>query len=1648
MSQAARKQPVPQPRYPGQRAAMDGNSAVVSVERDASDAAGAYPITPSTQMGEGWAEAAAAGYRNIAGRPLIFIEPEGEHAAAAVTAGMAMTGLRSANFSSGQGVAYMHESLYAAAGKRLTYVLNMGCRAITKASLNVHAGHDDYHCVDDTGFFQVFARDAQGAGDLNLIAHRLAELALNPGIVGQDGFLTTHLIESLMLPERDLVVEYLGLPEDIIDCPTPAQRLLYGDTRRRVPELWDVDNPMMAGTVQNQDAYMQSVAAQRPFFFEPVAELADQAFAEFFELTGRRYERVMGYRVEDAEYLLLSQGSAIPTAEAVADYLRETRGIKVGVVDLVMFRPFPADLIGQLLKGRRGVTVLERVDQPLAVDPPLAREIRATLGKCLENGRAGERAIHSGLPAYTRLEDVPDLYTACFGLGSRDLTPGDLVGVVENMLPDGKGRRMYYLSIDFVRDQPLHPKEQVRQERLLRDYPGLADLVVKGSENPNLMPEGCVTVRMHSIGGWGAITTGKHLATTLFDLLGWHIKANPKYGSEKKGQPTTFYLACAPEKIRVNGEYQHVDVVLSPDPNVFGHSNALAGLRDGGLLVIQSDAATPEQAWQQIPEHYRRQIVERKIRMCFLDAFRIAREEATDPDLELRMQGIAFQGAFFGGTGLLEEHGLDEERLIDSMRERLGKKFGARGARVVEDNLRVIRRGFDELREITDFALPDEPGPGRSAPPIPITVKNLPASTAPLSDIHRFWSDTGSLYARGMGNDNLADPFMALSTVPASTALFRDMTGIRNGHPIWIPENCTACGKCWTVCPDTAIPGLVNSLSEILATGVQRVRRAGHEPKVLPRAVGRLEVKARELFDEAGAGTAARGLITEAMESLVESTSDASDREQLATEFGWLDEALGEFQWALTRPFYAQRESKNAGSGGLLSITINPETCKGCAECVAVCEDNALEQVTQTSESLGQLRERWSIWRDLPSTDDDFIRITDLEQAIGVLDNILLKKEIYLPFTSGDGACLGCSEKTVVRLFTATVEALMQPRVQAYVQRLDELIDGLGRRVREALVGSLDLAHLDGLGAGGSGKRADRLNVSELVASASGSDPDAASVDRAWLTRMTDLIRRLEALRARYTGGTTGRGRASMGILNATGCSSVWGSTFPYNPYPFPWANHLFQDSPSLAMGVFEGHMSKMAEGFRVVREAESELAGDSLSDEQLEALDQLEWRDFSDEEYALCPPVVVVGGDGAMYDIGFQNLSRALMSGMPLKVLVLDTQVYSNTGGQACTSGYFGQVSDMATFGAASPGKREVRKEMGLLAMAHRTSYVLQSTIAQPSHMIEGFIEGLTARRPAVFNCYTSCQPEHGIADDAGYAQAKLAVESRAYPLFRYMPGRGATLAAGLDLSGNPAADDDWPRYTLRYKRHGVERELDLPLTFADFAATEARFRKHFRFAPREAWHDDMLPLADYLDLDEDGREGKFPYIWHLLPDGQPGRLLVAEPLVASCEDRRDFWHLLRDLAAPAGPPEGDKEALIEQVRGEMIARLSQSLLQLTQDGEADAPAAPPAAVPAPAPTATATAEPAGAAQGDYMPPWIETELCSACDECTQINSRIFAYNSAGKAEIKDPSGGPYSDLVKAAERCKEGIIHPGLPRNAADKDIKRWIQRAEPFN
>jgi pyruvate-ferredoxin/flavodoxin oxidoreductase len=383
---------------------------------------------------------------------------------------------------------------------------------------------------------------------------------------------------------------------------------------------------------------------------------------------------------------------------------------------------------------------------------------------------------------------------------------------------------------------------------------------------------------------------------------------------------------------------------------------------------------------------------------------------------------------------------------------------------------------------------------------------------------------------------------------------------------------------------------------------------------------------------------------------------------------------------------------------------------------------------------------------------------------------------------------------------------------------------------------------------------------------------------------------------------------------------------------------------------------------------------------------------------------------------------------------------VYSNTGGQACTSGFIGQVSDMAQYGKAIQGKQEPRKEIGLVGMAHRTTYVLQSSIAYPNHMIEGFIQGLKARRPALFNLYTSCQPEHGIGDDMSARQGKLVVESRAYPLFRYDPDAGKTPEECFDLESNPAPDQDWPTYTLAYEEGGVQKEMELAMTFADFAITETRFRKHFRVAPVDTWNESMVPLAEFLELDEDDREGRFPYVWSVDKKRQLSRLLVAKPMVESSEDRRDFWTMLRALA---GIGKASSEEIADEVRREIAGKLASSLMKLAGGGDGGVAAL---AGLAPEPAAAAAAPAAGGV--GYMAPWIDTDQCTACDECTNLNSKIFVYNENKKAYIKNPTGGPYKDLVKSAERCTARVIHPGLPADRSAKDIEKWIKRGEKYN
>jgi len=625
-------------QYGGIPTVMDGATAVAWVETHITQGACAYPITPSTPMGEAFERSVAAGDTNLWGERLVFLEPESEHSSASACEGFALAGGRVANFTSGQGLILMKEVLYTISGKRLPVVFHIGARALTSQSLNVHGGHDDAMAVADTGWGMLFARNAQEAADMALIARRAAEDSETPFFTVQDGFITTHTVQDVLQPEPELMKEFAGAPAD------------------RIRNLFDPAEGLMSGVVQNHDSYMKGKIAQRSVY-ERVEPAVEAAMARYGELTGRHYQTVEGYRLDDADYVLVGMGSLMETAEVAVDWLREQRGWKAGLLNVRMFRPFPGLAMARLLAAKKAVTIVERMDMPTMQSNPLALEVRASL---LETATASSSA--------------PAVVSGSAGLGGRDITVGDIIAIFENLA--------------------------VAQPR---------DGFVVGIRHPHALPQGeepsahgprQFAMRGHSVGGWGTNTTNKVLASVVQDLFGGHVQAFSKYGGEKKGLPTEYYLALSGETVRTHCELGTVDLVCVHTPNAFHMGNPLAGLRDGGLLFLQAPPDA-EHVWGRfVPEKARAEIRCRGIKVFALDTATIAREMAPQPDLVQRMQGIALLGVFLRITPYVDSHAITGERLFEALERSLRKYFARKGESAITANLGCIRRAYHEVTEI------------------------------------------------------------------------------------------------------------------------------------------------------------------------------------------------------------------------------------------------------------------------------------------------------------------------------------------------------------------------------------------------------------------------------------------------------------------------------------------------------------------------------------------------------------------------------------------------------------------------------------------------------------------------------------------------------------------------------------------------------------------------------------------------------------------------------------------------------------------------------------------------------------------------------------------------------------------------------------
>ncbi|MGB6723705.1 MAG: thiamine pyrophosphate-dependent enzyme, partial [Terracidiphilus sp.] len=780
----------------------------------------------------------------------------------------------------------------------------------------------------------------------------------------------------------------------------------------------------------------------------------------------------------------------------------------------------------------------------------------------------------------------------------------------------------------------------------------------------------------------------------------------------------------------------------------------------------------------------------------------------------------------------------------------------------------------------------------------------------PVSTIAAFDAEFRSSY----GYNQPATPLSALGVIAAATGDTASKYVARRETPLYIPENCTQCMECISVCPDTALPNCSQDLGTLLATAVTRyVSDQGERRKMLAK-LPEIETLARKrMLAEMKTGTPMQTILREVTESV-----DGFSAEAKRQFFAIVDKVPMAYQ--KTNAIFSSPERKSPGSGGIFSIFVS-DLCKGCAACVTACGDHqALKMVQETEEVNAEHETGTAFLNLLPDTAQKYLGLYNganpADSKTATLRNMLMVRTNYDALVAGDGACAGCGEKSVLRSIAAVTEAYMRPVYHAKSDRFVAKAGELEKKGVERLAALKQsnpaeyallrqaIEHLV-MGLGGEDLKDTKARIAAYEA-VNNQITDAQLVEAIAAVLLTEAFnhKNLQPIDGRLANGMS-----VMAMAAHTGCNTVYGSTSPNNPHPYPWMNSLFQDG--ITVGWLMGESFIVDHGRRSVipeRLADALLTRESnvISEEEYYHFTHFNDALMTDQEIVELPKVWVVGGDGGMGDIGYQNMSKVILQNRPnVKALMLDTQVYSNTGGQNSDSTPMLGGNDMNVFGAATQGKNTEKKTVAETFLAgHGSPFVAQVSMANAPKLYRAILDGLEYRGTMFLQCFTTCQPEHGVADDMALHQAQRVRDSRGAPEFVFDLRKGESYQEALDIKGNPSIDLDW------YESKGKDGAT-AHYTVAHWCATEARFRNHLKkIKPEQAAKlillDNMLVRITQQDVVY--RRYLIPGHRAYIPDfgvyitweenGKTEYRALSRQLVMFCVERRKAWRMLQSKA------------------------------------------------------------------------------------------------------------------------------------------------------
>ena len=708
---------------------MDGNTAAAYVSYAFTDVAAIYPITPSSPMAEHVDEMAAKGVKNLFGQKVRIVEMESEAGAAGAVHGSLQAGALTTTYTASQGLLLMIPNMYKISGEMLPGVFHVSARALATSSLNIFGDHQDVMAARQTGMAMLAESSVQEVMDLAAVAHLVAIKGHIPFLNFFDGFRTSHEIQKI----------------ELVDYEDLGKILDWDAVNEFRHNALNPDHPCIRGTAQNDDIYFQGREAVNKAY-DALPELVEEAMGQMAKITGREHHIFDYYGAQDAERVVVAIGSINQTLQECVDYLNK-KGEKVGAVAVHLFRPFS-------------------VEHFLKAIPVTAKKI-ATLDRTKEPGALGEPLYQDVRTAFYASDRHPLIVGGRYGLGGKDVSPTQVLGVFEELKKDAPKNGFTIGIVDDLSNTSLDL------------YP----------EHVNLTPEGTTACKFWGLGSDGTVGANKSAIKIIGDKTDLYAQAYFAYDSKKSGGITMSHLRFG--KLPIASPYliDNADFISCSQQSYVNKYDLLAGLKPGGTFLLNT-LWSDEELSKELPASMKRYIAKNNIKFYTVNAVKIAQELGLGGRFNMVMQSAFFKLADI----------IPLQKAVGYLKDAIVTSYGKKGQNIVDMNNGAVDAGIDALHLV-----------------------NVPADWADAEDEAKTVNAEAPAYVKEIlepvnrqeGNKITVAQMKAHAdgTFPSGTAAY-EKRGIAINVPEWDVSKCIECNQCAFVCPHAAIRPILTSDEE------------------------------------------------------------------------------------------------------------------------------------------------------------------------------------------------------------------------------------------------------------------------------------------------------------------------------------------------------------------------------------------------------------------------------------------------------------------------------------------------------------------------------------------------------------------------------------------------------------------------------------------------------------------------------------------------------------------------------------------------------------------------------------------------------------------------------------------------------------------